>query len=208
MIANQANDRAEADTPGADDPISRIQVAPGARPASCGAVAPHTLSPFQRALLVNDGTVTSLIEAYTLEPVAVRCVGNFRRPLDRDDPWLAAPTGCAVIERRVLLLGQRTGRLYGHAEAVLILDRLPPEVCRRLEQQGQSLGRIIGDAGLESHREILWWGWQPADSVPDEARRAGLCDRALRRAYRITVARRPVALINEWFPGTDPSCGR
>ena len=50
----------------------------------------RALSPFHRALLVIDGTVTTFLEAYTLEPIEVVKIGQAVQELAAESPWLDA----------------------------------------------------------------------------------------------------------------------
>jgi len=179
-------------------------VAPGARPATLLPIELHLIDPFQRALLVNDGTVTRLIEAHTLEPVRVTCLEYTCFTLDQDDPWLEAPRGTPMVRRRVILEGAHSGTPYVYAEALIVAQRLPGEARRRLRIQGQSMGRILSETKMETRREILWCGREGADKLPDAARRLAEVE-VLTRAYRIMFAGHAVALITERFPRPFPS---
>ena len=53
------------------DPLRDLAVAQFALPDELTPINMRTLSPFQRALLVIDGTVTKFIEAYKNEPIDV-----------------------------------------------------------------------------------------------------------------------------------------
>ena len=53
------------------DPFAGFFLAQAERPAGLEAVIAAELTPLQRALLVIDGTVTTFLEAWVLEPVLV-----------------------------------------------------------------------------------------------------------------------------------------
>ena len=59
----------------------------------------RTLTPFQRGLLVIDGTLTQSIEACTLSPVKVVVLGQRTHALSADYVWLDAPKDMAVVTR-------------------------------------------------------------------------------------------------------------
>src|SRR3989304_99825 len=96
-------------------PLSDLFVAQFAKPPDLGGVNLRALTPFQRALLVIDGTVTKVIEAYTLAPVQTVHPGQERRALTSDQPWLEAPSGTEVLARRVFLEGRYTRTVYAYA---------------------------------------------------------------------------------------------
>src|SRR3990172_4462473 len=75
------------------DPLSDLFVAQFAKPPDLGIVNLRALTPFQRALLVIDGTVTKFIEAYTMEPVTVRIISHEQRRLSAENAWLEAEAG-------------------------------------------------------------------------------------------------------------------
>ena len=51
------------------------------------------LTPFQRGLLVTDGTVTRFVEAYTLAPVEVALLQQAKQTLPTEHTWLQLPAG-------------------------------------------------------------------------------------------------------------------
>jgi hypothetical protein len=57
-------------------PFRGIFVAQDQRPGHLEDVDLTRLSPFERALLVIDGTVTRFLEAHTLEPIDVQDCGQ------------------------------------------------------------------------------------------------------------------------------------
>ena len=77
------------------DPVEELLTAQADRAPGVSPVNLRTLSPFQRALLVIDGTVTKFIEAYTMEPVAVVRLSQGEVELSEEHRWrrpLAAPS--------------------------------------------------------------------------------------------------------------------
>ena len=93
------------------DPFRNLFVAQLARPAQLVEINLRTLSPFQRALLVIDGTVTKFIEAYMMEPVEIRRLSQVQRSLLNDHDWLEARQGTNVVAREVMLIGRRSRRM-------------------------------------------------------------------------------------------------
>lgn len=183
------------------DPLSDLFVAQLARPMQLGVVNLRALTPFQRALLVIDGTVTKFIEAYTLEPVQTVHLGQETRPLTSDQPWLEAEQGTEVLARRVFLEGRYTRTVYAYAVSLVVPDRLPEAARESLKEDAGSLGRILLSAQLETRREVLWYGREHLSDVPDPIRRLEGVP-AISRTYRIISRGRPLMLINEKFPSS------
>lgn len=183
------------------DPLSELFVAQLARPMQLGVVNLRALTPFQRALLVIDGTVTKFIEAYTLEPVRTVHLGQEWRALTSDQPWLEAEEGTEVLARRVFLEGQYTRTVYAYAVSLVVPDRLPEGARESLKDDAGSLGRILLSAQLETRREVLWYGREHLSDVPEPIRRLDGAP-AISRTYRIISRGRPLMLINEKFPSS------
>lgn len=191
------------------DPAARLFLAQDRRPARLADVKPGELSPLQRALLVIDGTVTSFLSAWALEPVVVRPVGQRSSvlpagpvPAAAELPatdWLEAGPGTPVIERAVLLLGADSQRLFAFAESVICLERLPAALRAGLESGGLSLGQLLLMPGVESRREGLWYGRERPAVLPPAVAALAPPD-FLTRTYRVSAASRPLMVITERFP--------
>lgn len=160
---------------------------------------PRTLSPFERALLEIDGTVTRFIEAYTMEPVEVHKLGQGTRTLPADVPLLEVEAGAAVTTRQVLLRGRDSRRLYAYGASLIAPDRMPPQAREALQIPGKGLGRLMRETRMETFREIVWRFREPGRTVP-EAMRPLLAFGIVCRTYRVVCGGRPIMLIHEKFP--------
>jgi chorismate-pyruvate lyase len=181
------------------DPAEGVFVAQLRRPPELSDVSLETLSPFLRALLVIDGTVTKFLEAYALEPVTVKRLGQKTRFLDVDHPWLCVAAGERIISRRVMLVGGESGRLYTYAESMIVPGRLPLPVQDSLEKESGGLGKILVDSALETRREGLWYGQERLTDMPEPV--GDLCEGFfLLRSYRVIAGGVPLMLITERFP--------
>ena len=169
----------------------------GRRPESIRKVNLRVLSPFKRALLAIDGTVTTFIEAYTQESLVVRRLSQDSIQLEAHHPDLDLESGSEVLVRRVVIEGERTGIAYVYADSVLAIGRLPETVRHVLQTQGASLGRALNAEHLEMWREVLWYGRERLGDGGNDAR-----DRIefLLRTYRIITGGKSVALVSERFP--------
>ena len=182
------------------DPLSDLFVAQFARPADLMPVNLRALSPFQRSLLVIDGTVTKFLEAFTLQPVDVNLVSQETRTLTKAHEWLETAANSKVIAREVVLRGRYDRAFHAYAASLLVVERLPESIQQGLATNPGGLGRILLDGKLETRREVLWYGRQRAE----RPRVSDLSDRqVLTRTYRIISSGLPVMLINEQFPIPD-----
>jgi chorismate-pyruvate lyase len=183
------------------DPASDLFVAQFGRPSDLQPVNMRALSPFHRALLVIDGTVTTFLEAYTLEPIEVVRLGQAVQPLTEANPWLELEVGADVLARQVRLEGRYTSRIYAHATSLIALDRLPPDIASGLDIEGGGLGRILNGAKAENRREILWYG-RERNQMKERSGHSG--NEFIVRTYRIIQGGRPIMLISEKFPTDEP----
>jgi chorismate-pyruvate lyase len=183
--------------PASFDPVGAVYLAQDRRPAALRPVALTELSALQRALLVIDGTVTTFIEAWALEPVRVDLLAQGPAAPALVDHWLGLLPGETPVSRSVVLRGAHSGRLFARAESRILPWRLPEAAQRELLAGQAGLGQILVAHGLESRREALWFGQEehtPADESGENA------EKFLSRTYRICVAGRPAMLITERFP--------
>jgi chorismate-pyruvate lyase len=157
------------------------------------------LPPFLRALLVTDGTVTRILEAYTGEPIEVRPIHQAETVLKQDVSLLELAPGQPVVERRVLLHGVSTGRNYTFAESLIRTDRLWAGLREDLLRGKLGMGEILRDRRMETHREILSFREEAAGNLSTTL---GIDpgDRLLVRSYRIFHRQSPAILITEKFP--------
>ncbi|BAC88885.1 chorismate--pyruvate lyase family protein [Gloeobacter violaceus] len=115
------------------------------------AIALGALSPVQRLLMVTDGTVTELLAAYFLEPIAVRKLG----------PLVMRDLGERVYEREVLLTGRISGQAYVHAQSTILIDRLTADLREGLLATDKGIGELLREELTETYRELSGY-WHEA----------------------------------------------
>ncbi len=184
------------------DPLSDLLVAQLEKPAHLKDINLRTLTPYQRALLTIDGTVTKFIEAYVMEPVMVKMIEQDMRELQDKHPWLEVDSGTPVITRQVVLEGKYSKTLHAYAVSLLVHDQLPERVREDPKVHPQGIGRVLIKNKLETRREVLWYGRETLDELPDSVRQRS-DGRFISRTYRVICSGNPFMLINEKFPVTD-----
>ncbi len=183
------------------DVLLEVSNAQHARPPELSDIDPRALSALQRCLIAIDGTVTTFLQAYTLERIHIQRLSQTTEQLDKDDEWLDARAGTEVAIREVLIEGVPSNTLYLYAHSRIVLDRLPEAVRRRLEIQGEGLGRVLNDHRLETRRELLWFGREHVPSLPPAvAERTG--PDFITRTYRIIGGGKPLVVITERMPAS------
>ena len=48
--------------------------------------------------------------------------------------------------------------VHAYATSIIVLDRIPEMIREGLTLKGQGLGKLLQRSGLESRRDLLWWG--------------------------------------------------
>lgn len=186
--------------------VKELFVAQPNRPAALKDINLTRLTPFQRALLVTDGTVTRFIEAYKFSPVQVILLFQARRTLHNKHFWLELPTGGNIIAREVILqtpsTDNQTPKIHAYAVSQIVYERLPQNVVEGLEAGIEGLGALLQHSHLETRRDLLWWGVERATGLPSSiAHFEG--KPLLSRTYRILANENPLMLITEKFPLDD-----
>ena len=161
------------------------------------------LTPFQRGLLVADGTVTQFIEAYTLAPVEVVLLQQTKQTLPIENIWLNLSAGEEVISRQVVLQTYSQNEsdpiIHTYADSIIVPQRLPHSLLKELESDKQGLGGLLRRSGLETRRELLWCGIETLSDLPSAAAHLE-GETFISRAYRVFANQAPLMLINEKFP--------
>jgi chorismate-pyruvate lyase len=158
------------------------------------------LTPLQRAVLATDGTLSTLIEAYTGDTIAVRKLHDRTRPAHAATaPGLQLAPHDEVLERTVLLSGaNRLGPII-FAVTQLVLERLEAPMREALLTTDAPIGKLLLASRTETFRELIDIHAEPAGAAGsflavDET--APL----LVRTYRIVAGDRPLMTVTEKFP--------
>ena len=183
--------------------MKSLFVAQDKKPATLKEINLACLTPFQRGLLVTDGTVTRFIETYTFDPVEVVLVQQKRQTLSSDHNWLQVPAGEEVISRQVTLQTHPKQKvspiIHTYADSLIVVQRLPKSILNGLESDKQGLGGLLRCSGLETRRELLWCGIETSTDLPAAIKHLeGVT--FISRTYRVFTDQVPLMLINEKFP--------
>lgn len=157
------------------------------------------ISPFLRALLVTDGTVTKFLEAFLWEPIEVERILQEDSSMDQSIPWLEITPGMSVLKRQVLLRGLFSRKIYTFAESLIRTDRLWNGLREDLLQGKLGMGELLRDRRMETYRELLVYGQEEAGRL-SSVLGVDPGDPLLYRSYRIYNKKLPTILISEKFP--------
>lgn len=183
--------------------MKALFVAQDDKPATLKEINLARLTPFQRGLLVTDGTVTQFIEAYTFMPVEVVLLQQMKQVLSTEHAWLQLSAGEEVISRQVVLQTHSRDKLpaitHTYADSLIVPKRLSKCILGGLESNKHGLGGLLRHSGLETRRELLWCGIETLTDLPSAI--AHLEGKPfVSRAYRVFSDQEPLMLINEKFP--------
>jgi len=183
--------------------MKALFVAQDAKPEKLKEINLARLTPFQRGLLVMDGTVTRFIEAYTLSAIKVELLQQTKQTSSTEHPWLQLPAGEEIISRQVVLQTPSPDKpsptIHTYATSLIVPTRLPQSLLDGLTTDKQGLGGLLRGSGLETRREMLWCGIEILTNLPSAvAHLEG--ETFISRAYRVFANQEPLMLINEKFP--------
>lgn len=163
------------------------------------AVQPLKRTPLQRILLVTDGTVTEILEAYTGESMRLIKLREEVIETASPIPGLHVDTGEQVLDREILLQGKMSLTNYIYAQTYIALDRLDESLRNGLLKSRKPIGFLIQEQRMETYREILGCGRELAGSI---AHFFGVdpTDGMIWRTYRVFYQGAPIMQISEKFP--------
>ncbi len=156
------------------------------------------LPPFLRTLLVTDGTVTKILEAYFWEPVSVDTLMQEMVTVEQAIHWINVAPKTEVLVRQARLRGSHSDNIYATAFSVIRSECIPASFRQRLIDREIGIGVLIRDSGLESYREVMEVGVEPRR--PASKAETLHPDDKIFRTYRIIIDGAPVILITESYP--------
>jgi len=140
-----------------------------------------TLCAFHRVLLTTDGTLTDMLASYLLEHIQLIKLSE------------------RIIERKILLRGEVSGKNYVFADSVVVIGRLDQKFQNELKTTQTPMGRLWLEHKMETFKEMIDIGKEPANELASY-----FCiepeDILLSRTYRVFSKSRPVIMITEKFP--------
>ena len=157
------------------------------------------LSTFQRILLTTDGTVTEMLEAFSLENINVIKLSEELVSTVKEIPVLNLPLGAKVIDRKILLQGKISRKNYLYAESIIVPERLDQKFQDALLKSETPIGKLWLQYKVETFKEIVYSGKEPIGKLANYFL-VEKEDKMLFRTYRVFNNRKPVMMITEKFP--------
>jgi len=159
----------------------------------------NQIPPLLRTLLISDGTVTKLLEAYYWEPIQVKRLFHGDFVTTEAIPAIELQPGNHVLHRRVILNGIRSDRIYSYASSYIRTDRLWENVRDDLIQCRLGIGELLRDRRVETYRELLSYEFHAAQDLA-EPLRLKKSEPVISRKYRILIEGKPCLFLIESFP--------
>ena len=150
---------------------------------SCSSVE-ESLPPFLRAVLLADGTVTSLISAFMGEEIDVLTVEQSFIKMPEELSFLELEKDANAFVRKVNLIGRTTNKQYA-SQGKLAQSSFYRKICFALTDEGVGMGAVLRNKAQGSYREII--------NIDDTSTKIA------ERTYAVYLNGRPCILITEAF---------
>jgi chorismate-pyruvate lyase len=163
-------------------------------------IDPSALSTFQRILLTTDGTVTDMLEAYLSEPIQLVKLSEALIPIPQDIAVMRLKKGTEVIDREILLRGRISRKNFIYAESIVVIERLDKDFRNELLNTKTPMGKLWLEHRVESFKEIVDSGTEPANEKLAHYFRIEPNTNLLFRTYCVFSNRLATMMITEKFP--------
>lgn len=157
------------------------------------------LSAFQKILLTANGTVTSMLEAYSSESIQVVKISEKLANIDRNFPSMKLNQEEQIMARKVLLQGKISCRNFIYADSVILINNLEEKFRHELFNTNKPIGQIWSEQKVETFKEIITYGKESANELaiyfnikPEE--------NVFFRTYSVSSQRKITMIITEKFP--------
>ncbi|MBD2603570.1 DUF98 domain-containing protein [Scytonema hofmannii FACHB-248] len=158
------------------------------------------LSYLQRIILITDGTLTDILEAYLLEHIQVLKISEKVEVTTQEIPILELEQGSEIINRKIFLQGENSRKNLLYAESKIVLGRLDKDFKNGLLKSKTPIGHLWFQFRLETFKEIIESGKEPANELSAYFIDTEPKDQLLFRTYRVFSNRKPIMMITEKFP--------
>ncbi|TAE60520.1 MAG: DUF98 domain-containing protein [Nostocales cyanobacterium] len=158
------------------------------------------LSFLQRIILTNDGTLTGILEQYLQERIQLLKISEEITKNTEHIAALELEPGNQIIERSIFLQGTNSKKNFVYAESKIIINRLDENFREQLLTSKTTIGRLWIEFRLETFKEIIDIGKEPANELSEYFVDTTPETSLLFRTYRVFANRLPIMIITEKFP--------
>lgn len=162
------------------------------------------LSLFERILLVTDGTLTDILQAYLYEIIDIvklfeNLVNSTRIAQEFPEIDVKLNKQEQVIERKVLLQGKNSGKNVGYAHSFIIIENLDQPFKNDLLNTKIPIGKLWFKYRLETFKEIIKLDKTIANDL-SKYFQIKPEDYLLERTYLVFSQKKLIMIITEKFP--------
>lgn len=157
------------------------------------------LSAFQKILLTANGTVTSMLAAYSSESIQVVKISEKLSNTNLELPSIKLNQEEQVIARKVLLQGKISCRNFLYADSFILINNLEERFRHELFNTNKPIGQIWSEQKVETFKEIINYGKESANELaiyfnikPEE--------NVFFRTYSVSSQGKITMIITEKFP--------
>ncbi|MCP4702036.1 MAG: DUF98 domain-containing protein [Gammaproteobacteria bacterium] len=157
------------------------------------------LNPLQKIMLSADGTLTKLLEVYLDERMRIIKLMEKVFPAPQAIDALELEAGHDIIERKILLQGESSGRAWLYADSVIVPERLEKRFRDQLLNSHVPIGKLWLEHKIETYKELITTRRETAGDMGVHFQ-LDAREILLSRTYRVFCQRMPVMMITEKFP--------
>ncbi|MBF0238363.1 MAG: DUF98 domain-containing protein [SAR324 cluster bacterium] len=157
------------------------------------------LSPFQRILLIADGTLTNILEAFLNEPIGVVKLSEEILLATTSISPLEINKDTEIMQRKILLQGKTSCSHWLYAESTIVLERVEEKFRAQLIHSHVPIGKLWKEHKTETFKEIISYDLHDAGDFSAYFK-VKKTDKLLSRTYRVFSNHQPVMMITEKFP--------
>lgn len=181
------------------DPLAGFRLTTTAKPGANPGFDFATLPPILRLLLVTDGTVTKMLEAYLWEAIEVELLFHALIPSEQAYPEIGIKPGDVILLQKTVLRGKITGSAYAYAVTIMRSEHFRPDIVRDLVATKKGVGEMLRDQREATFSELVSID---QDSAGEAAGVLGVDPNppAMTRHYRLSHGGAPTIKISEIFP--------
>jgi chorismate-pyruvate lyase len=162
-------------------------------------IEPSKLSQIQRIILIADGTLTKILEAFLFEKINLVKISEELIKSNFDIAPLAVKANEEIIIRKILLQGKDSKTNWIYAKSIIAIGRLSEEHRNKLINSMQTIGKLFLENRTETFKEIIDIQKEPARNMSNYFNITS-SDNMLSRTYRVFSHGKPIMIITEKFP--------
>ncbi|MEM6614052.1 MAG: chorismate pyruvate-lyase family protein [Cyanobacteria bacterium P01_C01_bin.72] len=153
----------------------------------------------QRLLLITEGRITDIVQAYSGETVEEVKLSQKQIVSDSRFSPLQLDREYQLLSRSTVLQGSQTKINYLYIDSQIVLERLDADIRDALIFGHQPISKLLEENKVKTYREVLDCGIESAGSLGQYFSLAPSTE-LIYRTYLLLINGLPVMQISEKFP--------